>query len=68
MSYGGNSRYGNQQFGGSGGGFNKRKFDDSNEHDYKRQRTNSEQQLIIEDELETTIYRLGEIDPKSAVT
>jgi hypothetical protein len=67
MSYAGNnSRYGNQQFGG--GGFNKRKFDDSNEHDFKRQRTNSEQHLIIEDELETTIYRLGEIDPKSPVT
>lgn len=52
MSYG--NRYGNH------GGYNKRKYEDSNEHDYKRQRTQSEQMVTIEDELETSIFRLGE--------
>lgn len=64
MSYSGGNRHGNQA--ATGGAYNKRKFEDPNEHDYKRQRTNSEQNMInIEDELESTIYRLGEVDAKS---
>lgn len=54
------------RYGHHGSGYyNKRKYDDNNEHDYKRQRTQSEQSISIEDELESTIYRLGESDSKN---
>lgn len=52
--------YRNNNNNNNSGGFNKRKYDNSNEHDYKRQRTNSEQNIVVEDELESSIFRMGE--------
>lgn len=53
------------RYGSHGGYNNKRKYDDGHDNNYKRQRTQSEQNITIEDELESSIFRLGESADKN---